>query len=243
MAGDRSGLALPPGVLTPVPVDLDATCICRAAWTTIGKKYLMAIAGLVWCLFVVAHLLGNMTFYGGPEMYNGYSAHLLSLGPILIVLEAGLVFFLLLHSILAILTTLENRAARPVKYDLCVGKGGKTTASRTMIWTGLLIVFFLVVHLLNFKYAEHAKVNGLLDLYSSVVDHFRYLPYAAGYVIAVSIVGLHVSHALQSSLRTLGWNGERSYPVVNRISRLFGLVVALGYASMPIVVLLTKGGA
>jgi succinate dehydrogenase / fumarate reductase cytochrome b subunit len=244
MEGHRSGLALPPGVLKPVVIDLETATVGKSAWTTIGKKWVMAIAGLVWCLFLLAHMLGNLTFFGGPGMYNGYSEHLISLGPILIVLEAGLVFFLLAHTVCAISLTLENRAARPVRYAEFTGKGGKTVASRTMIYSGLLIVFFMVVHLLNFKFAEHGTTAaGLLDLHGAVTDHFLYLPYAAGYIIAVSIVGLHASHALQSSIRTLGVNGERSFPTVNRISRLFGLLLAIGYASIPVFVLLAKGGA
>ncbi len=243
MNDERTGLALPPGVLAPVPIDLDAVTLARAGGASVGKKVSMAVAGLVWCLFVLAHLLGNLTLFAGQEAYNGYSAKLMSLGPILIVLEAGLVLFLLLHVIFGIVVTLQNWKARPIGYAVSAKKGGRGVASSTMIYTGVLILFFMVLHLIHFKYGQHAMVKGKVDLYTSVLLLFGQPVYVVGYGIAVILVGLHVSHALQSSLRTLGWNSERSYPTVDRVSRLLGLVVALGYLSIPLYVLLAKGGA
>ena len=242
MSEDRAGFALPPGRLEPVDLDLAGANMCKRFSASVGKKFMMAAAGIVWVLFVIAHLVGNFGIYAGADAYNSYSAKLLSLGPILIVLEAGLVFFLLLHVILGIMVQWGNWKARPEKYEVYRSKGGMTVASRTMIWTGLAIILFIIIHLLDLKFGEHVKnAAGQIDLYTATVDLLSSPIHGIGYLLAVCLVGLHVSHALMSSFRTFGLNHDRYTPTVNTIAWLLGIFVAVGYGSIPVWVLMGGG--
>jgi succinate dehydrogenase / fumarate reductase cytochrome b subunit len=235
MSEERTGFALPPGRLEPVNLDLKDVKLKTRFTASVGKKYMMALAGLVWVLFVIAHLIGNLGLFLGQEHYNSYSAMLLSMGKVLYVLEAGLVFFLLLHVILAIIVQLGNWNARPEKYAVYRSKGGMTVASRTMIWTGLAILLFIVIHLIDLKFGNHARdAQGHIDLYSATVSLLADPIHGIGYLIAVCLVGLHVSHALMSSTRTLGLNHDRYTPCITTVSWVLGIFVAAGYASIPV---------
>jgi succinate dehydrogenase cytochrome b subunit len=242
MSDDRTGFALPPGRLEPVDLDLKGAGLSKRFSASVGKKYAMAWAGVVWCLFVLAHLVGNFGLYLGQEHYNEYSAMLLSLGKILYVLEAGLVFFLLLHLFLGIVVQIGNWRARPDAYQVYRSKGGRTVGSRTMIWTGIAILIFIVIHLIDLKYGEHTTDSaGHIDLYTATIALLSNPLHAIGYLIAVCLVGLHVTHAFQSSARTLGLNHERYTPTVTAISWIFGAFVAAGYGSIPLWVLMGGG--
>ena len=235
MSEDRTGFALPPGRLEPVDLDLKDVKLCQRFTASVGKKYMMAAAGIVWVLFVLAHLIGNLGLYLGQEHYNEYSAMLLSMGKVLYALEAGLVFFLLLHVILGVMVQMGNWNARPEKYAVYKSKGGMTVASRTMIWTGCAILLFIVIHLIDLKYGDHIRdAQGHIDLYSATVGLLADPIHGIGYLIAVCLVGLHVSHALMSSFRTFGLNHDRYTPAVSTASWLIGIFVAVGYGSIPV---------
>jgi len=244
-SAERPGYHLPPGTLAPVDLDLDQKCLTRSAFASIGKKYLMAAAGLFWCFFVLMHLLGNLSLYLGPDAYNGYSAKLVALGPVLIVAEVVLVAALLGHALLGVIVSLENSAARPVAYELDRKKGERSLASSTMVWTGILVIAFVVLHLLNFKYAEHEMIGEegqeMIDFFGLVVGLFQSPLYVLVYVAAVAVLGIHVAHALQSSLRTLGWNSKGSMDGIKKLAIGFGIFVAVGYGSIPIWAILVKG--
>lgn len=245
-SAERPGYHLPPGTLAPVDTDLDKTSLVRSAGASIGKKYLMAAAGLFWCFFVLMHLLGNLQLFIGAEQYNAYSAFLTSLGELLYAMEALLVVALLGHAILGVVVSLQNNAARPVKYEVDRKKGERSLASSTMIWTGILVILFVVLHLLNFKYAaEHPKFmlrgREVTDFHGMVVNLFQNPVYVLVYLVAVIVLGVHLKHALQSSLRTVGWISDRSMDGIKKLSIGFGVAIALGYASIPIWAILVKG--
>jgi succinate dehydrogenase / fumarate reductase cytochrome b subunit len=240
-AEERTGYHMPPGTLAPVDVDIDKSRLTKSAGSSIGKKYLMAWAGLFWCFFVLMHLVGNFSIFLGAEAYNGYSKKLADLGPILIVAEIGLVALLLTHVVMGIIVSLQNSAARPVGYEVDRAKGDRNLASSTMIWTGIVILVFIVVHLVNFKFGEHVEKEGMVDFHGMVVSLFQSPLYVLGYVAVVAILGLHMAHALQSSLRTIGWNRESSFDRIKKASMGFGVFVAVGYASIPIWAILVKG--
>jgi len=242
---ERPGYHLPPGTLAPVDIDFDKKSLIRSAGVSIGMKYLMAAAGLFWCFFVLMHLLGNFSLYLGPDAYNGYSAKLIALGPILYVMELALVAALLLHAILGVIVSLQNSAARPVAYVVDRKKGERSLASSTMVWTGILVIVFVVLHLVNFKYGEHEMIgegaDQMIDFHGLVVGLFKSPMYVLIYIVAVIVLGIHVAHALQSSLRTLGWNSDTSMERIKKLSMGFGILVAVGYGSIPIWAILVKG--
>jgi succinate dehydrogenase / fumarate reductase cytochrome b subunit len=233
------------GPIRPIPLDPDATGLAKGLSTSIGKKYVMGWTGLMWCFFLVVHLAGNFALFVGPEALNAYAHKLESLGPLLIAAELVLVVLFLLHVILAIMVTLENRAARPNAYGSDKGKGEKTLASSTMIWTGLYVLVFLVTHLINIKFASHGTFgeDGIKDIYATTMAIFQSPFYVIFYVVGVCLLGLHVSHGVQSGCRTIGIHGPKITPKIEWTGIGFGVVVALGYASIPLWALLFHGGA
>ena len=122
--------------------------VIRTFSTSIGKKQLMAVTGTLFLLFLAAHLAGNLTIYSGAQTFNAYSERLHALGGLLVLTEVGLVLCAIIHIVTALILFLENRKSRPVKYAVDKsGGGGRTLSSRTMPYTGLLILLFVIVHL------------------------------------------------------------------------------------------------
>jgi succinate dehydrogenase / fumarate reductase cytochrome b subunit len=209
--------------------------ILERATKSIGKKQLMALTGLGLCVFLVVHLAGNLLIFEGPLAFNGY-ARSLEANPLLIPAEVALALTFLLHVVLAVRVTLENKSARPIRYAVKVSEGTSTLASRTMWISGVITLVFIVLHLIHFKFAEGAKDN----LHRLVVTTFHSLPYVVWYVFAVCVLGLHVGHGFQSAFRSLGLSHPNWTQLVRWVSRIFGVVVALGYASIPIWCYLTR---
>ena len=138
----------------------------------------------------------------------------------------------------------KNYVGRGYVHDLGQGKGEKTLASSTMIWTGLYVLIFFVTHLLNIKFASHEPFGdeGMRDIHATTLALFQNPFYVVFYVVAVCLLGLHVSHGLQSAFRTVGIQGKRSTPKIEKASIAFGWIVALGYSSIPLWAILIAGG-
>ncbi len=209
-------------------------CSCRIfefLESSIGKKIMVAAAGLLLCGFLVTHLAGNLFLFVGGEAFNHY-AETLEHNPLLPVAEGGLVFLFLVHILLSARATWANRSARPVAYESYKGKGARTPGSRTMAYTGTLILAFLIVHIATFKFG----VGGMkgADLFTHVVTWFSNPLYAAFYVLAVGGVGLHLSHGVQSSMQTFGVNHPRYTPLIRKAGLAFAGLIFLGFASFPL---------
>jgi succinate dehydrogenase / fumarate reductase cytochrome b subunit len=207
----------------------------------VGRKIIMAITGLALSLYVVMHLLGNMSFFSGPGGINAYAKMLHSLGPILWVVRLIMAAALGLHMVFGILLTLENRTSRAQKYAIS-NHLSATVAGKNMIWTGLLIALYLGYHLLHFTVqvimpefsaSRNFDALGRPDVFNMVVQSFRNIVVSIMYVVAMAAVGLHLSHGLQSMVQTIGMNNEKILPVLLRIGAAAALVLFLGYASIP----------
>jgi succinate dehydrogenase / fumarate reductase cytochrome b subunit len=208
--------------------------------SSVGRKLLMAVSGLLLVGFVVAHLLGNITIFLGPNGINAYAVHLRSLGPLLWVFRIGLLIAFAVHVGFGIWLTLENRAARPVAYarkkTLRV-----TLAGETMIYTGLALASFIIYHLLHFTFhvtnpdiSHFIDAAGRADIFRMVVLSFRktyiVLPYLAG----MAALLLHTSHGIGSLFQTLGANNDQTLPLLGRASLAAGLLLALCFSSIPV---------
>lgn len=222
------------------------TLVKRIFGTSVGAKQVVGIMSLIWCIFLVFHLLGNfyLFFNDGGDAFNHYAEKLESLGYLLILAEIGLVAALLLHLVFALKLALDNIKARQNlldRYQVTGSKGGMTPASMTMAITGPWILIFILIHLVNFKVAY---MSGGEDhtLYDYVVNVFNNPIYVGYYVISVAIVGVHVAHGLQSAFQTLGIYSVDIKSPLEMISTVFGVVIAIGYAAIPIFMLI-KGGA
>jgi succinate dehydrogenase / fumarate reductase cytochrome b subunit len=199
--------------------------------SSIGKKIMVAAAGILLCGFLVTHLLGNLLMFADGEAFNHY-AEAIESNPLLPLAELGLLLLFVLHIILSARATMANRAARPVAYASYKGKGARTPGSRTMAWTGTLILAFVVIHVATFKY----DVGGLKgpDLFAHVTGWFANPWYAAFYVLAVGGIGLHLSHGVQSAVQTFGLNHPRYTPLIRKAGLAFAGAIFLGFASLPV---------
>jgi succinate dehydrogenase / fumarate reductase cytochrome b subunit len=196
--------------------------------SSIGKKILVASAGLILCGFLVTHLAGNLLILMGEETYNHYS-QILEENPFLIPAEIILASIFLLHILVSLALKYQNRQARPVPYVMKESKGGSTWGSRTMVYTGIFVLAFLVVHIWTFKYGD--KSRGLFTL---VVSSFANPFYSLFYVAAMAGLGLHLSHGFQSAFQSLGANHPRYTPLIERFGLLFAAAMALGFAILPV---------
>jgi succinate dehydrogenase / fumarate reductase, cytochrome b subunit len=212
----------------------------------VGKKILMAVTGVMLFCFVLIHLAGNSTIFMG--LINAYGEHLHALPALVWAFRVMLFMVFVIHVYFGIVLTLENNAARPQAY--AVKKSLRATfASRNMIWTGALIGGFLVYHLLQFTLhvmnpelgagvAGNFDKLGRPDVFKMMVFSFTQTPISAIYIIAMIVLALHLTHGVQSFFQTLGLNSEKSLPVLEKLSTVAAVVIFIGFASIPIVILI-----
>jgi succinate dehydrogenase / fumarate reductase cytochrome b subunit len=199
-------------------------------WSSIGKKWVMAITGLSFCGFLVFHLLGNLTVYGGPELFNWYVEHLHSLGILIKIAEWVLLFLFLVHVITGLLLAYENYRARPVRYAVSKTAGGRTLGSRSMAITGILILVFVIFHLLTFRSASQKEVGDLMIL----TNWFHRPEMVAAYIMAMAVAALHVSHGFWSAFQTLGTGHAGRKSKFKTVGIILSLVVAFGFGCIPV---------
>ena len=212
------------------------TSVTTFVRTSVGKKALIGLTGLLASLFTLTHMAGNLLILVGSEAYNKYS-HALITNPFLPVAEIGLVVIFLTHIGLAIWVTCENRKARQVRYAMLSKEKGATFAARTMILSGLLILVFLILHLITFKYGTSYSViyNGveMRDLYRLVVEKFTQPLYVFWYLISLVVLGFHLSHGFAAVFQSMGFT-SRINPVVKKTGYVFAVLIAAGFISQPI---------
>jgi succinate dehydrogenase / fumarate reductase, cytochrome b subunit len=218
--------------------------------SSIGRKQLMGATGLMMYLFLLAHLVGNLGIFGGAERYNQYGYLLLhTLKELVIPAELGLIAAFIIHVVLAIKLTKENRAARPIAYAVTPNQGKRTLYSVTMMITGLAILAFILVHIAHFRFGKvtgHTMVtyNGveMRDLYGTLMQAFSHWWYALTYVVVFLLLASHLAHGVQSSLQTLGFNHPKYTPAVKWLGRAYALSITGGFCLLAIWSYLQHGG-
>jgi succinate dehydrogenase / fumarate reductase cytochrome b subunit len=214
--------------------------------TMVGKKVVMAVTGLVLVGFVVAHMLGNLKIFLGAEAIDTYAVFLRTMGEpalpyglLLWVARVILVACVALHITAAVQLTRMNWAARPQGYDT-KRSIATTYAARTMRWSGVILVLFIVYHLLHLTAGAVGFRSGEfrdLSVYGNVVAGFSVWYVALFYVVAMACLCLHLDHGVWSMLQTLGWNNARTTRTLQVLSRAVALVVFVGFISVPVAVL------
>lgn len=234
--------------------------------SSIGRKFLMAVTGVILVGFVIGHLVGNLQIFSPPDKINGYAEFLHGLGPLLWVARIGLLIAAVIHVWAAVVLTLENRRARggsryEVKHTIRA-----TLASRTMRLTGLVVLAFLVYHLLHFtlggvqkeafktalpryELTQDYHVAGVsvvpagkqvADVHSMMVYGFQNVPVSIFYIIAVGLLSFHLLHGVDSMFQTFGWRNHRWSPALRRIAIVFALGYFLANAAIPLAILTGK---
>ena len=237
--------------------------------TAVGKKIVMALTGLALCFYLVTHLAGNLVLLMGDQKFNAY-AHTLTSLPIIPIIELGLLAIFLIHIYDAVKVSVENRKARPVGYESKVWarnkskKSRKSAASSTMMWSGIVILVFTVLHILHFKYGtfypvesqsqSHSIVVGtgtstvastdakspqeahaeVRDLAYLVISEFKKPLVMLLYVAAMIALGLHLYHAFWSAFQSLGVSNTRYTAMLRTVGQVFTLVIAGGFIFLPL---------
>ncbi len=225
--------------------------LIKALNSQVGRKIMTGITGIGLMLFLIGHLVGNLTIFGESQAFNIYTYTLESLGPLLYVIEAGLAFFFLYHAILGISIWLQRRKARPEGYAKYQTKGGpshQSLASRSMIWTGIIIMVFLVFHIWHFKFGptetialESVGATEARDLRALVIAEFQKPLVAFGYIAVLALVILHLSHGAWSAFTSLGMKHGETSKKVQLGAYIFAVVLMLGFIFIPLYIFLTGG--
>lgn len=200
--------------------------------SSVGKKLLMALTGLAFVGFLAAHLAGNLTIYAGKAAFNGYAEKLQALGPFLYLFRTGLIAFAMVHILTGLILFLQNRKARPVGYRTHASAGGRTLSSRTMPYTGLIILSFVIFHLFHFTFVDKTSTT-IFDL---VTAAFNQPVWVALYAALMAVVALHVRHGFWSAFQTIGANHPKYMPAISLLSIAAGLAVGVGFGLLPIVI-------
>lgn len=211
--------------------------------STILSKIVMAVSGAAIVGFLIAHLTGNLLIFGGPEKINAYGQGLRDLGPLLWILRGGLIVMLLLHVISSIFLADKNRSARPINYEKKKSIQS-TLASRSMFFSGLTILTFVTYHLLHytlgmvqpqFFHGEYTLHDGRVvhDVYTMVIHGFQNPFISVSYVLAMTFVCLHLSHAVPSAFQTLGINNPKYNAMIKKAAAGLAALILVGYLSIP----------
>jgi succinate dehydrogenase / fumarate reductase cytochrome b subunit len=212
--------------------------LLRLYRTTIGKKAIMAITGIVFLLFLIAHMIGNLKVFYGKADYNAYAVWLQSMGApavphrwALTVIEIVLAVSAALHIGSAAELALRARRARPVRY--AGGRPRQGYASRTMRTGAVLIVIFVVYHLLDLTFLVINQKGIAGDPYDNVVADFSNGWVIAFYVVCLIVLGLHIRHGVWSALQTLGRSNARRQRAINIFAIAFSLILIGGFLAVP----------
>lgn len=210
--------------------------------TSIGKKYFMGVSGLIWAGFVMGHMAGNMLVFVSKDAYNAYG-HAITSGIFIYVVEAALLSTLIGHVLFGFALTFQNRRAKGIRYAYTsTGPKGASLTSKTMIFQGTLILIFIILHLITFKYGSYyeTEVKGVVmrDLHRLMVEVFAQPGYIAWYVVCLVVLGFHLAHGLGSTVQSLGIKTEGNEHWVKIAGWIYGTVVAAGFLSQPIYIFL-----
>jgi succinate dehydrogenase / fumarate reductase cytochrome b subunit len=230
--------------------------ITRLWRSSLGKKYLMALSGIALWGFVLGHLVGNLQVFAGPDKINAYAAFLKSQAGLLWGARISLLALVGLHIASAVSLSAQNKAARPVPYDNGTAPQDASYASRTMLMSGLIIAAFVIYHLLHYTLlVPGINLTGVdfstlhqpmkdgserHDVYRMLVLGFQKPLVSGFYLLAVGLLSLHLSHGLSAMFQSLGIT-RFSREGRDRFAKLVGVLIFLGYASIPLAVLFGLG--
>lgn len=208
----------------------------RPVFGSIALKAVMALTGLVLYGFVFVHMVGNLQLYQGPEKINAYAAFLKSVPAVLWGFRAVLLGAVTLHAVAAFVLWRRNRAARPIGYDSQDFQAA-TVTSRTMYWTGPMIGFFIVYHLLHLTVGSVHPSFSHTDVYTNLVVGFSNPAVSVFYILAMIALGFHLFHGAVSLFQTLGLKTPKYEKLIESVVVAVAAVIVTVNISFPIAVL------
>ena len=194
-------------------------------------------------LYLIAHLLGNLLVFLGPEALNSYAQKLHDLGPLLWVARLGLIAMFVLHFSLVIYLVLQNKKARQTNYSTALHKKTRSVFTKTMRFSGLLIFVYIGVHLYDFTFTPHTEdissINGVYyGLYGHLYNYFLNPLRSLFYILVMFSIGFHLVHGVQSVMQTFGFNHEVYNPLIKKASVAIASLLTLGFSMIPIYVII-----
>ncbi|HPC10990.1 MAG TPA: succinate dehydrogenase cytochrome b subunit [candidate division Zixibacteria bacterium] len=211
--------------------------------TSIVRKFWMAVSGVIILTFVVGHMLGNLQVFLGPDQINAYAQKLRAVPALLWAVRVFFLIWALVHVVDGAVLWLRNRQSRPQTYVKQRFQEA-TLASRTMIWTGLAIFFFIVYHLLHYtlfvtnpEYAGLTLPDGHHNVYAMLVQGFQNPLISVVYILAIFFLAVHLTHSISSFFQTFGWTRTELQPIFRGIAWTAAAIIFIGYVSIPIGVL------
>jgi succinate dehydrogenase / fumarate reductase cytochrome b subunit len=207
--------------------------------TSIGKKTVMAVTGLIGVGFVLGHMIGNLQVYLGAETLNAYAKFLKSSMEVLWAIRLVLIAAVVIHVTAAVQLTIENRKARPQRY--AYQKPIQASfASRTLRWGGIILLLFIIYHILHFTVgvapggpSDFSKTN----VYNNVIYGFQNIWVSLFYIAAMLALGMHIYHGAWSLFQSLGLNNARWSRILRRVATALGVILFVGNISIPLMVL------
>jgi succinate dehydrogenase / fumarate reductase, cytochrome b subunit len=203
--------------------------------SSIGKKLVVGLTGLLLCTYLVVHLIGNLLLFRNDSgaAFDTY-ADILPQILVIRIIEVGLFAIFFLHIVTAAITWYANKKARPVKYKVSRQETNSTVTSRTMFLTGSIVFIFLVIHVRTFWFTSRYQAGEGFKMFDLVRESFANPVYAGFYLVAMFLLGFHLRHGFQSAFQTFGLRDRKYTPLIDCVGVLFWLLIPAGFASIPV---------
>lgn len=192
----------------------------------------MAVTGLSFICFLMAHLAGNLTLYGGENAFNSYVERLHTFSPVITIVELGLLFLVITHVLTGSILFYQNILARPIRYKVYKSAGGRSLGSATMPYSGFIILAFIIFHLVNFHFADKTGTT----IFQIVAKAFANPLYIVIYIAAMIVLAIHISHAFWSLFQTIGADHPKYTPLIRIAGIVISLIFGVGFGFLPVYV-------
>ena len=223
--------------MSSVAVDSHLNRAFRFYQATIGKKAVMAVTGVILFGFIIGHLIGNLQVYLGPEALNDYGKFLHhSTHGLIWVFRAVLLASVLAHIVASIQLTVVKMQARPIGY-VKTGYSHSSYASRTMMWSGPIVAAFIVFHLCDLTWGNVNPVFKEGEVYANLIGSFSRWPVSLAYIVALTLLCVHLYHGIYSMFQSLGLSHPKYTPAIQRFAKVAAFLIWAGYVSIPVAVL------
>ncbi len=218
--------------------------------SSIGRKSIVALTGLFLCTFLVVHMIGNLQLiWGSRDAFNEYT-HMMTHNKVIKLLSYATYASILLHAVMAIWVNRTNAAARSTAYAVSGSSSNSSWASRNMVFLGVVLLVYIIVHLGNFWFVlkfgqvevyNTANYNGLKDMYTVVMTAFQKEWLVLLYVAGMAALAFHLVHGFQSGFQTIGANHPKYNLLIKQVGiAVFGILIPLGFAAIPVAVYFLK---
>lgn len=211
--------------------------------TSLARKFIMSLSGFFLITFILVHLMINLfslgLFWDGRELFNAGS-HFMASNPLIQVMQYVLALGFIIHIYMGIKLSLQNGKARPIKYAKNNAAASSSLSSRSMIYSGVLVLVFLILHMkdffveIKFNHLRNVAVTNPTD-FDLLLQVFSNPLYVVVYVLAFIGLGIHLNHGFQSAFQSLGANHSKYTPMLKKAGMVFSIFIAIGFSAIAII--------